>query len=163
MKPNYVKFYLDEPAIMDSLNSIITIADKINIRFDPMEPQQLHMTVVFLGNIMKGMLKQDREELIKIINNFDLGGDELFTFNGYEFFGNKKNLLIAKYSAKKSVINKIIEFKKKFYQYGAIDEDFFVPHITLGKISSTSMTESFSTMITNIYMPTLNLNKVLLV
>ncbi len=165
MKPNYVKFQMDNSLdqIVKSLELINLIAKESNINFDPMEPHQIHMTVVFLGNIMKGMQKQSRDKLIQTINSFDLANDELFTFEGFDFFGNNNNLLIAKFSVKKTIINKIIEFKKQFTQFGAIQEDFFVPHITLGKVSTNVLPNNFCSIIKHIQMPNLKLNKVLLV
>jgi 2'-5' RNA ligase len=97
------------------------------------------MTVVFLGDIMKGMKKTDREALYIAVNAFDLGDTAgIMAFDSFEFFGKHRNLLIAKFKAPQYVIDHIITYKKQFVKFGAVEEDFFLPHITLGKLSSNA-------------------------
>jgi len=163
MKPNYITFELNEEStsISGLIDVIGTIAENHHIRFDPISPEQIHMTVVFLGNIMKGMQKQQRALLMNVTNSLYIDPAIAFTFAGLELFGNHQNLLIAKFSTAKTNIDTIISFKKKFECFGTRPEDFFVPHITLGKISSTS--SEVNNILGHLTFPTILVNKVKLV
>lgn len=180
MKPNYIKFQLDEdsllPSLVEVLFRITAFAAEHHLRFDAMPAHQLHMTVVFLGDIMKGMKKTDREALTVEVNRFDLKESVgLLTFESFEFFGKHQNLLIAKFSTSEAVTKQIIAFKKQFVQFGAIEEDFFLPHITLGKLSSiatlsneatstaTGGEVSFCKMLQELSIPSTIVSKVVLV
>jgi hypothetical protein len=56
------------------------------------------------------------------------------TFSKYELFSQKKNLIVAHFSLHNNIKKNIIKFKNSFVEYGAPYEDFYEPHITIGKI-----------------------------
>lgn len=132
---NYVAFDLD----FDVINQFYLISQEISTKienFCPFEFEQIHMTVCFLGELGKRIKTNKKETFEKLnldINNFDGIGNLIF--DSYELFGSKNNLIVAKFKISKSDEKKIIQFKQYCSKsYGAPNENYYAPHITLGKI-----------------------------
>ena len=105
--------------------------------FIPMEQENLHMTLAFLG----GCLLQDRKRKMGIVNKnmeeFNLTFEnKILEFDEFSLFPDtKKNLVVAKFKCRdKNFIKEMKKFKKLFCEIGAKEENYFTPHITLGKI-----------------------------
>jgi len=118
-------------------------ASKIE-NFKPFEKEQIHMTVCFLGELSKKIPKDKKQTIEKL--NVDIKNFEPINslkFVGYELFGPKNNLIVARFSMCKTEEAKIIKFKSDCTEkYGAPNENFYVPHITLGKIQFANETNT---------------------
>ena len=132
---NYIGFDLD----FNTSNQFYLIGQEISSKIDnfcPFELEQIHMTVCFFGELNKRIKTNKKETFEKLhldINNFTGIGN--LEFDSYQLFGSKNNLIVAKFKISKSDEKKIIQFKQYCSKtYGAPDEDYFTPHITLGKI-----------------------------
>ena len=132
---NYIAFDLD----YDIINQFYLISQEISTKienFCPFEFEQIHMTVCFLGELGK-RIKINKKETFEKLNYDVINFDEIenLIFDSYELFGSKNNLIVAKFKISKSDEKKIIQFKQYCSKiYGAPNEDYFTPHITLGKI-----------------------------
>jgi 2'-5' RNA ligase len=111
--------------------------DLITHTFNPMEWHVIHMTLCYLG----GALGTDRKQKIAVVQrNIDHFSNQfqgvVLEFDGYCLFPEtKRNLIVAKFKCvDREFTNRMIEFKKLFTAIGAQEEDFFVAHITLGKL-----------------------------
>lgn len=161
-KNNYIAFDLE----YDLLNQFYLIGQEISNKIDifiPFNLDQLHMTVYFLGDLFVKIKTNKKEIIDKInfdINNFE--GINNLIFDSYELFGSKNNLLVAKFKISKSDEKKIIQFKQYFnITYGSkkhddIIENYFTPHITLGKILYSNKSEQFDMSKLNIPKPIIN-------
>jgi 2'-5' RNA ligase len=126
-KIQFIKLNLPQP-LVNELKNIADTIDSIN----PFDLDQMHMTIVFLGDKKKlPNYKKSMEKINQLINN---GPTISLTFSNYEIFGTNGNLLVAKFLISSNDKHKIIEFKKQFIEFGAPIEPFFSPHITIGKI-----------------------------
>ena len=155
---NYIAFDLD----FNTKNEFYLIAQEISSKienFSPFELDQIHMTVCFLGELNKKIKINKKETFDKLqseINNFAEIGNLIF--NSFELFGSKNNLIVAKFKMSKSDENKIIKFKQYCSKtYGAPDENFYVPHITLGKILHYNETNKIDVSKLNISKPNINI------
>lgn len=114
----------------------------------------LHMTLCFLG----GALSVDRKKKMTVvehnIESFQAQFQgKVLEFDEYSLFPQtKRNLIVAKFKCTDlHFTSDVIEFKKSFTAIGAIEEDFFVAHVTLGKLSMAHMdTESIEDFIKNL-------------
>lgn len=138
-KNNYIAFDLDFETINDFYKISQELSQKIN-NFVPFELEQIHMTVCFLGELgkkIKTNKKQVFENLLFDINSQDM--ISTLQFDSIKLFGTKNNLVVAKFTISKKEEKKIIEFKKYCSNnYFAPDENYYTPHITLGKILYSS-------------------------
>jgi 2'-5' RNA ligase len=132
---NYIAFDLDSTIT----NQFYLIGQEISSKIDnfsPFEFEQIHMTVCFLGELGKRIKTNKKETFEKLqldIDNFT--PIDNLVFDSYELFGSKNNLIVAKFKISKSDEKKVIQFKQYCSStYGAPDENYYTPHITLGKI-----------------------------
>jgi 2'-5' RNA ligase len=145
-KPNYISLDLDYTFTEEVCNVCLEIQQLIKSHeFIPMEQHSLHMTLCFLGD----SLQTDRKNKMKIVNeqmeNFSgLFCDQFLTFDKFSLFPEtKKNLVVAIFKSNDvSFIQKMTNFKREFVRIGAKEEDFFVPHITLGKIQNMNLSRA---------------------
>jgi 2'-5' RNA ligase len=148
-KPNYISLDLDYSFTEEVCNICLEIQQLIKNctghEFIPMEQHSLHMTLCFLGD----SLQTDRKNKMKIVNeqidNFSgLFSDQFLTFDRFSLFPEtKKNLVVAIFKSNDpSFIQKMTTFKREFVRIGAKEEDFFVPHITLGKIQNMNLSRA---------------------
>ncbi len=141
---NYVAFEFND----EIKQEYFTISQEISTQienFVPFELDQIHMTVCFLGELgkkLKNNYKQSINQINEKLQNFDIINS--IEFSHYELFGTKNNLIVAIFKISNSEKNKLIELKKDFAnKYDAPKEDFYVPHITLGKIQFYDSTKPF--------------------
>jgi 2'-5' RNA ligase len=146
-KNRYVAFKLPEDLVGELYEIGLWIRDNNpDITFIPMDYEQIHMTVCFLGELSKNLIgnkKQKIQEIEQAINDFPEINQVIF--DKYELFSVKQNLIVAKFIISEETKKKIIKFKKQFVQYGAPNEDFYVPHCTLGKIMNCNENTVFTT------------------
>lgn len=139
-KTNFVALELPETLI----NELHEVAqwirtEFIDINFVPMERNSIHMTLCFLGNILIGKKKETIDEINKLIYNFpnDRHKNIVLSFDNFCLFPEiKQNLVVAKFKCHKSFIDDTIKFKKEFVKFGTTEENWFSPHVTLGKIQN---------------------------
>jgi len=140
-KNKYIKFNLPEN-IIGEIYELGQLIKKDNEQFSPFEYNDIHMTVCYLGNLSKNLgsvnKKEKYIEIDELINNFNNNHINELTFKGFELFGDKKNLLVAIFDIPKNECNRIINFKKQFVKYGAPQEEYYTPHITIGKLMYNS-------------------------
>jgi 2'-5' RNA ligase len=102
-----------------------SIREKLGEKFDQMDINMLHMTAVFLGD------KFNKFELVTQVisqhndTEFRLIFDEALTFPP-----EKQNLIVLKFK-ENNLKNVVSDIKNKL----GIDEERFIAHITLGKLS----------------------------
>ena len=157
----YVAFDLD----FDITNQFYVISQEISNKIDnfcPFQLEQIHMTVCFLGELGKRIKTNKKEIFEKLyldIESFDGIGN--LVFDSYELFGSKNNLIVAKFKISKSDEKKIIQFKqyciKTYGSKNIIDEDYYTPHITLGKILYYDKTNPLDINKLNISKPSINI------
>lgn len=117
--------------------NIEAVLSEEDVSMKSMDYDKIHMTIVFLGSAMKGMQKEVRKSVIRLIDTFHCA-DAVLTLDHYELFGREKNLLVACFTGPPEFVECVIRHKSLYERYGAKKEDFFTPHITLGKIHSTT-------------------------
>ena len=134
----YIEFDLPE-ILIDQIHEKCLLIEKcysnINLNFIPMNKKNLHMTVCFLGELSKN-IKNDKkskiDELSHIIQNYPkVNGLE---FVKYSLFSIKNNLIVAEFKLPQNQTKNIIRLKSEMEKYGSSHEQYFTPHITLGKI-----------------------------
>jgi 2'-5' RNA ligase len=148
-KNKFIAFNLSEEILDDYYNIVYKILELMP-KFIPMERDNLHMTVCYLGDVYRN-LRQQKNILIKDkMSELDNKINELnetskisgIIFHSFELFGEKQNLVVAKFCFSPNNSNdkkRIIDLKKYFStNYFAPNEDYFEPHITLGKISGAN-------------------------
>lgn len=154
-KNNYIAIDLDNETINDFYKISQELSQKIN-NFIPFELEQIHMTVCFLGELGKKIKTNKKETFEKLL--FDIESqDKISTlqFDSFQLFGTKNNLVVAKFTIGKKEEKKIIEFKKYCAKtYFAPDENYYTPHITLGKILYSSENNDINLNELNITKPT---------
>ena len=144
-KNHFVSLSLKQDFVLDVHAVCLELQDKINectnnqIKFLPMYKNDIHMTLCFLGQV----LNDDRKTKTVICNNnFEhfkkYFGGNILEFDEFSLFGTHQNLIVAKFKCvnDRNFTNKMIEFKRMFCQIGAKEENYFTPHITLGKINN---------------------------
>jgi 2'-5' RNA ligase len=164
-KNKFIAFNLSDE-ILDNYHEIVCELSKLIPKFVPMERDNLHMTVCYLGDIYRN-LKQQKNILVKDkiselenkINEFnETNKVSGIIFDSFELFSEKQNLIVAKFrfaSDKPNDKKRIIDMKKYFStNYFAPNEDYFEPHITLGKISGAN--DSDRKIFTELIKPKLN-------
>jgi 2'-5' RNA ligase len=105
------------------------------INFIPMEFNDIHMTMCFLGELSKNIKDNKKAKILELeekIRNIPTINN--MKFNKFDLFSVKKNLIVAHFTLPKHTIDQIIKLKQSFIIYGAPNELFYEPHITLGKI-----------------------------
>lgn len=144
-KIRYICFQLPDETIQEMYNVGKWIEENSQeYKFIPMDYNQVHMTVCFLGDLSKNLKdnkKAKMDQIQTIINDFPEINQ--LTFSGYELFSIKQNLIVAKFNLPEKTKKQIIEFKKMFVEYGAPLENYFTPHITLGKLMNKSDSGGF--------------------
>lgn len=135
----YIAFELNSEIVEEFYNIGQNISTQIN-NFSPFEIDQIHMTVCFLGELFKKIKTNKKEILENLLNEIkNYPQIKTLVFDCYELFGNKNNLIVAKFKMSKSEEKNIIELKKYYSsKFNVPLEDFYVPHITLGKILNMS-------------------------
>jgi|SaaInlStandDraft_6_1057023.scaffolds.fasta_scaffold17757_3 2'-5' RNA ligase len=115
------------------------IKNETGYEFNPMRKTGVHMTICFLGKIKKYgdlNMKFIEEKKEEFSNKFD--GITL-EFDDYKIFS-RGNLIVAAFKCKNisnnKFVNDIIEYKNSFVNNGANEENYFTPHLTLGKIQN---------------------------
>ena len=142
-KANFIALNMDDDIIEALYSAALSISERITTHsFNPMNRSVLHMTICFLG----GALGTDRKRKIAVIDSnirdFSslFGGAEL-EFDGYSLFPEtKRNLIVAKFKCRdRNFIPNMITYKNSYLSIGAPKEDFFVAHITLGKLQAAHL------------------------
>jgi 2'-5' RNA ligase len=89
----------------------------------------------------------------------------ILEFDSFSLFGSHQNLIVAKFKCVNSndFINKMITFKRMFCQIGAKEENYFTPHITLGKINNFVPSEERINTINKILSQITNITKSIVV
>lgn len=144
-KTNFVSLKIDE-TIIEEIHKICLDLEK-NIeefKFTPMEKKNIHMTLCYIGSC----LNTDRKNKLAICNINFTHFEETFRGNilrikNISLFGSNNNLIIAEFECvnNKNFIKDMIKFKKKFEEIGTKNENYFTPHITLGKINNFNPNE----------------------
>jgi 2'-5' RNA ligase len=140
VKPNYIKLDLSEDTTMslhDLTLSIKNMFDSTGNSFEPMDYNGLHMTLVFLGDILKkrGVMPINMTQFNNVLSDTPFCNKNLMlTSDKLCLFGRHKNLVVLTFECDKEFIKSIINYKSSFVQFGAKEERYFTPHITLGKI-----------------------------
>ncbi len=141
-KNNYISLDLPDDFRKELFDIVTHITHNIktitgaNVVFKPMSYDDLHMTIVFLGD----KLKHSQKLLVKE-NVLDIPTLEL-KFDSYELFPpNKKNLIVAKFLNNKMFDKLLIKLRQHLKDLNILTPDNnvneqFIPHITLGKIMS---------------------------
>jgi len=136
-KNRYIKFDLPD-SIVTEVHAIGQFIKESHEHFSPYEYNEIHMTVCFLGNLSKNLGSNDKKQkydeidhLIATFNKVPVSG---LTFKSYQLFGANKNLLVATFDMSKADRDRIIAFKQQFVLFGAPAENYFTPHITIGKL-----------------------------
>lgn len=154
-RSNYIALNLEQTFITNIQNILDDVKNILNTNgyvFEKSNLSDLHMTLVFLGNIL---LTDKSNKLIKIddkINYFTNNFNGLtLEFDQFDFFNSRnKNLIVMKFKCNDpNFIKNMILYKNSFVELGAKKENYFTPHITLGKIKS-SQTNVNATDIKNI-------------
>ena len=112
-----------------------------NITFNPLNFEDLHMTLAFIGQ-PQSLKNKDMSSKLRLL--VDKHSDEFsinsqFEFDKYDLFPEtKKNLIVARFILPKTTLSKVIELKKNVLNLNLLNEnnESFVAHITLGKILS---------------------------
>jgi 2'-5' RNA ligase len=145
MAPNSWLSLVLAPATKDSLETCIArIQTESPVPLDPMSKVDMHMTLVFLGSNMRGVVPAKRAELQKALEVFtaDAPADSALEFKVLELFPpTKRNLLIAKYIIKGKELEALRKLQMACYEIGLVSEEEhaksqsteFVGHVTLGK------------------------------
>lgn len=143
-KINFVALdLLDEH--LDELTIISEDMQKMikDYEFIPMHHDCFHMTLVFLGSILEIKNERKRDDILFEIDTYQELFDDMFKnmvleFDRYAMFpDSKKNLIVAKFKCRnKNFLPNMLKFKKMFCPMGAKEENFFTPHITMGKVKS---------------------------
>lgn len=143
--------------ICDNIQSIL---NSQGYDFIPMEQDDLHMTLVFLGSV----LSQDRnnkmkEIVLNIVKFEEQFKDKTLEFDSFELFpSEKRNLIVAKFKCSSSTfIKDMILYKKSFTNIGAKEENYFTPHITLGKIQCVKSDNNIDTLFSSFPTPSLRI------
>jgi 2'-5' RNA ligase len=149
-KNRYVKFNLSVDIQKEYANIAKQIESLIiseGFEYSPMDLEQIHMTVCYLGNLQQNLNKiksNTKNKLVELDEKLNkLPPIDSIEFDRFEIFGSKQNLIIAKFKISDSDKKKIIEFKKDMTEnFFAPDENFYIPHITLGKVNWFSKNKS---------------------
>ncbi len=120
------------------------------------------MTLVFFGSI----LNTNRENKMNFIESHIKLFEKKFSkyileFDEYSLFPeSKENLIVMKLKCTNSnFINDIIKYKQLFCSIGAPNENYFTPHITLGKLKKPKTTSIwFQSFVKQIPIITSNVN-----
>ena len=141
-KNKFIAFNLSDE-ILDDYHGIVCQISSVMPKFSPMTRDNLHMTVCFLGDVYRNLkqlntpIKEKITELMNKINEINESSKiSNIIFDSFELFGEKQNLIVAKFrfinaNDKKKIINLKQYFSTNFF---APNENYFEPHITLGKI-----------------------------
>jgi 2'-5' RNA ligase len=124
-----------------------------NQKFNIMKKEDLHMTSVFLG---KQFNKKDHDKLFEIISRFNFNECKFVINSVILFPPTKNNLIIVKYDTDKVFHNELKKLRSAIRSELSydIEDDDFIPHVTLGKLSLTKIEIkelSSSKIIENIY------------
>lgn len=164
-KNKFIAFNLNDE-ILDDYYKIAYELSFLIPNFIPMERDNLHMTVCYLGDIYRNLRQQKnilvKDKIIELENKINEISEtnkiNTLIFDSFELFGEKQNLVVAKFrfppnksNDKKQIINLKKYFSENFY---APNEDYFEPHITLGKISGAN--DSHKKLFAEIIKPELN-------
>ena len=144
-KNKFIAFNLSDEIIDEYYSIAIQIAEQLP-NFVPMSREDIHMTVVYLGNIYNNFAqnKISAKEKMNLLN-IKLAEETPISnlaFDDICLFTQKQNLIVAKFkffTNTSSEYKQIINLKRFCSEnYFAPSEDFFEPHITLGKISGAN-------------------------
>jgi 2'-5' RNA ligase len=137
---NWISLVIPDEIRGDIYNSVQYIDQHIKdligtdkVEFMPMDYNDIHMTLVFCGEHLRKLNKDQQAKIKEIIDKFK----QSYTvkFDKYMLFPpNKENLIIALFTLEKSCLTSIYNMKKELVQYGIPLDAEFIPHITLGKI-----------------------------
>lgn len=140
-KNNFIALNIDNELLDEMYLKIQELKQKIG-NFSPYKKSDLHMTLCFLGTI----LKTDRNlKMIEITKNMESFSDQhsgkILVFDSFDIF---KNLIVVKFKCEENpekFVGDVIQFKQSFVNIGAKKENYFTPHITLGKIEGLNRTD----------------------
>lgn len=132
---NYIAFDLDNVICQEFYDIGQNIFAKLE-NFSPFELNQVHMTVCFLGELSKKIKTNKKETFENLLTEIhDFPPICTLEFDSYQLFGSKNNLVVAKFKMSKADEKKIIDLKKYYTdKFQAPKENYYTPHITLGKI-----------------------------
>jgi len=124
------------------------------------------MTLCFLGQILN---KGRKEKMVICDDNFrhfrEYFSGNILEFDEFSLFGTHQNIIVVKFKCKnnKNFIHKMIKFKKMFCQIGANEENYFTPHITLGKINNFNPNQQKVNMINKILSEVTKVTKTIII
>ncbi len=138
--------YISATLPLESKNELIQLNRNIQqrlsqdqITFNPVEIQTLHMTLVFMGQRLQRITKDQRYQLNVLINqsSLELQGHHMI-FSHFDFFPEtKKNLIVAVYQLHLTTSKIITHLSQSINNMKFLDDERqLVAHITLGKILS---------------------------
>ena len=128
MRNKWISLYITKTIRKQIYKICVYIKDELkknNIIFEPMLENNLHMTLVFLGE------KTDEKKINIEIDNFKKESYKLNFEKVINFPPYKENLLVIIFDENMKLLNKVNDMKKEL---NIKDIFSFVPHITLGKI-----------------------------
>jgi 2'-5' RNA ligase len=135
-KNRYIAFNLPDNLKRELYDTAQWIKENYKeINFIPMEYGDIHMTMCFLGELSKNIKENKRAKILELEEKIrDIPPINNMKFNKFDLFSPKKNLIVAHFVLPKQTTDQIIKLKQSFITYGAPNELFYEPHVTLGKI-----------------------------
>lgn len=136
-KINYIALDLEDNFIKNIYVFSLQLKNdlkNIGYELDIMEKHNLHMTLCFLGDCLKTNTKEKMCKVCENIRTFENNSSgNVLEYDSLDIFCS--NLLVIKFKCVTSdFIDKTTAFKHKFEKIGAKHENYFTPHITIGKI-----------------------------
>jgi len=142
-KNNWLSILIDPTSrqkLYEAQQNIIKILTEKNIQmqFDPMKQESIHMTAVFMEEDFNKI--NSKIDIIDKINKPD-GQMYHLKFIGFELFSPKQNIIVARYECDKALsdrLNGIVDTVDKEAKTNIRNKNRteYVPHITLGRFRS---------------------------
>ncbi len=131
----FIAVDFDNPEIVSKIKDIQKDLRNSGIIAKDVEPQNLHLTIWFLGELPENKLKIVLDETSKIsFNNFEVKVGGVGYFPG----GNRINVIWLKVEDPTNTFSHILDqllnsLRKKGFKY---DERGFTPHLTIARVKS---------------------------
>jgi len=121
---------------------------KCDLAFRWVKPENLHLTLKFLGDISQEQVSKIKEAIAKVSGKFAAFET---SFNGFGFFPNERKPRVFFISIDKQKLLKSIagELEEELETLGFEKENRFKSHITLARIKDLKNIESFKAKIKN--------------
>jgi len=129
----FIAVDFDNPEIVSKIKDIQKDLRNLGIVAKDVEPQNLHLTIWFLGELPENKLKIVLDETSKVsFNNFEVKVGGIGYFPG----GNRINVIWLKVEDLTKTFNNILDqllnsLGKKGFKY---DEREFTPHLTIARV-----------------------------